>query len=93
MPDSSYRFSCLLPLSAYFAFTTRQASREGIRQVSQAKRQQVNGGAGRQMNKKIGGWFGGWMRGLMNGGSNFTIIILTVYLNENEIIRESFLSV
>jgi len=39
----------------------RLASREGIRQVNQAKRQQVNGGAGRQMNKKIGEWVGGWV--------------------------------
>jgi hypothetical protein len=31
----------------------------------------VNGGAGRQMNKKIGGWMCGWLGGLMNGGSNF----------------------
>jgi len=67
----------------------RQASREGIRHISQAKRQQVNGGAGRQMNKKIGGW----LSVLMNGGSNFYNYILTVYLKENEIIRESFLSV
>ena len=33
----------------------------------------MNGGAGRQVNKKIGERVGGWVCELMNGGSNFYI--------------------